>query len=151
MEWIVVLHVLSALLGLGPAYAFPLLLRHTDSAADMERALVTVTRLEIFPKLFGTLALVSGLVLFFLGSYGPFSQIWIVGSLLVYALIEAIIIGQLNPAAKKLRWILEQKAPGTGDVPPPGAPALFAKVRALHAWACALSVILIVLMVLKPQ
>lgn len=65
----------------------------------MGRALEQVTRLEMFPKVFGTLAVVSGAVLFWLGSYGPFLQAWIAGSLLLFIAVEVLVVGFLNPAA----------------------------------------------------
>ncbi|MFB9324716.1 DUF2269 family protein [Paenibacillus aurantiacus] len=152
MEWLVLLHVLSAMLGLGPAYAFPLMMRNHASAEQMKQTLDLVTRLEIFPKLFGTLAVVSGLLLFWVGSYGPFTQMWIIGSLAVYTVIEVIIIGFLQPAVKKWHQAFadSEQAAGTysGTV---SLSSLYARVRHLHLWACIVSLLLFALMVMKPQ
>lgn len=152
MEWLVLLHVISAVLGLGPAYAFPLLLKKVSTAYEMQRNLSVVTRMEIFPKIFGTLALLSGLALFWLGSYGPFKQIWIAGTLLVYVLIEILVIGLLNPTAAKLLAAIGKLDSGDREVQPPSELQMsYRRVRNYHVWSCALGLIIFAFMVLKPQ
>lgn len=151
LEWLVVIHVLAAVIGLGPAYAFPFLLSDTRSYAEMERGLRYVTRLEMFPKVAGTIAVLSGIALVIFGSYGAFMQIWIAGSLAVYILIEIIVIGLLNPAAKKLHSAIAAPVAAHGEEPPADVAGLYARVRSLHLWASALSIVIFVLMVLKPH
>lgn len=75
MEWIVLVHVLSATIGLGPAFAFPVMLRKEETVVEAIRMTDLVNRLEMFPKVFGTLAVVTGLLLFWLGSFGPLLSI----------------------------------------------------------------------------
>lgn len=151
MEWLVVIHVLAAVLGLGPAYAFPFLLRKTSSIQEMERNLGHVAHLEVFPKIFGTLAIVSGLALFFIGSYGSFAQIWILGTLIVYIMIEVLVIGFLNPTAKKLQSAiaaLKTKAKQEANTELDG---MYARVRNLHVWAGVLGLAIFILMTMKPH
>lgn len=151
MQWLVMLHVLSAVIGIGPTFAFPLLLRNTSSATEMAAALGNVAKLELFPKLFGTLAVLSGFALFWLGSYGSFMQIWIMGTLLLYIVIEVLIIGFLNPAAKKLHETIAAPDKQTSGSITPQAGTLYARVRSYHLWATVLSTVIIVLMILKPH
>ncbi|TMV48976.1 DUF2269 family protein [Paenibacillus mesophilus] len=151
MQWLVMLHVLSAVIGIGPTFAFPLLLRNTSSAAEMTTALGHVAKLELFPKLFGTLAVLSGFALFWLGSYGSFMQIWIIGTLLLYIVIEVLIIGFLNPTAKKLHEAVGSPDVQSGGGISPQAGAMYARVRSYHLWATVLSTVIIVLMILKPH
>ncbi|WP_182303631.1 DUF2269 family protein [Cohnella cholangitidis] len=151
MEWLVLLHVVSAVLGLGPAYAFPLLLNNAPTVHEMQRNLSVVTRMEIFPKIFGTLALLSGLALFWLGSYGPFMQIWIAGTLLVYALIEIVVIGLLNPTATKLLAAIGKLDSGEKEAQPASELQMsYSRVRNYHIWSCALGLIIFAFMVIKP-
>jgi hypothetical protein len=150
MEWLVVIHVLSAIIGLGPAYAFPFLLRNSVSVEEMERSLGHVSRLEMFPKIFGTLAVVSGLLLFWLGSYGPFLQLWIVGTLLLYVVIEILVVGFLNPAAKKLQASITSSEMKDLAQVPASVIAMYSRVRNLHLWASILSLFIFVLMILRP-
>lgn len=151
MEWLVLVHVLSAVLGLGPAYAFPFILRNTSSAQEMEKAVSLVARLEKFPKAFGTVAVVSGLLLFWLGSYGSIMQLWILGTLIVYVLIEVLIVGFLNPTARKLHASLQSADRTAGKELPSPIPQMYARVRNLHLWASVLSLFIFIFMILKPH
>jgi uncharacterized membrane protein SirB2 len=150
MKWLILLHVVSAILGIGPTLAFPMLLRAEPSVREMGRALEQVTRLEMFPKVFGTLAVVSGAVLFWLGSYGPFLQAWIAGSLLLFIAVEVLVVGFLNPAAKKLQSSLDASNDAAEEKAPSVISAMYAKVRNLHMWATILSMVIVILMVWKP-
>lgn len=149
MEWLVLLHVLSAILGLGPAYAFPLVMKKTKSGKEMLQFVEIVGRLEIFPKAFGTIAVLSGLVLFWVGSYGAWTQVWIIGTLVVYAVTEVLVIGFLNPAAKRLQEQLSSASADTA-AESPSLQSLYARVRNLHVWACALGLVIYGLMIMKP-
>lgn len=151
MVWLVIIHVLSAMLGLGPAYAFPWMLRRASTVEEMRRNLLQVAYLEVFPKVFGSLAVISGLVLFFIGPYGPFLQVWIAGSLVVYVGIEILVIGFLNPAVGKLLKFLNEPGTGTKEEPAANLTGLYSRVRNLHLWAGILSLLIFILMIAKPH
>ncbi|TDF97083.1 DUF2269 family protein [Paenibacillus piri] len=151
MKWFVLLHVLTAIIGLGPAFAFPFLLRRTESIEDMVRALHSVARLELFPKLFGTIAVLSGLLLLWIGTYGSWLQIWIVGTLFLYLIIEVLVVVFLNPTAKKLYDSLTSLDMKSLPELPHQAAAMYTRVRNLHLWASVLSLFIFALMILKPQ
>lgn len=150
MEWLVLVHVLSAVLGLGPAYAFPFMLNKKHSPSEMLRTLEMVGKLEMFPKVFGTIAVLSGLILFWLGSYGPWTQIWILGTLFVYAATEVLVIAGLNPQAKRLRSHLEGERPNTRQTVTSEETAMYVRVRNLHLWAGILGLMIFGLMIMKP-
>ncbi|AJY77499.1 hypothetical protein VN24_04410 [Paenibacillus beijingensis] len=150
LEWLVLLHVMTAVLGLGPAYAFPFILRDASFAPEMEKTLGLVARLEMFPKIFGTLAVVSGLVLFWIGSYGSFTQLWILGTLILYVIIEVLIVGFLNPTVSKLQASLQALDMTGNSELPAHVKQMYAKVRNLHLWASVLSLIIFIFMILKP-
>ncbi|RAP73370.1 DUF2269 family protein [Paenibacillus montanisoli] len=151
MVWLVVLHILSAILGLGPAYAFPWMLRKVSTVEEMKRNLLQVAYLEFFPKAFGTVAIISGLALFFIGSYGSFAHLWIIGSLAVYAAIEILVIGFLNPAASKLLKRINESGVVSSEEPAANLIGLYSRVRNLHLWAGILGLIIFVLMIAKPD
>ena len=151
MMWLIVVHVVSAVLALGPAFAFPWMLRPTTSAAEMESSLDLVDRLETFPKLFGTVAVLSGLALVFLGSYGSFAQMWIAGSLLLFIAVQALVIGWMGPAAKQLRRSLAETGGAVQREATAAACALYARVRRYHAAAGVLSLLILILMIVKPR
>lgn len=155
MKWLILIHVLAAILGFGPTFVFPLLLRNTSSLEEMKQNLRLVARLEMFPKIFGTLALVSGLVLFWLGSYGTFLQIWLLGTLLVFIVIEVLIVGFLSPTVKKLEASMANREAAAAsealEAPSPQLAGLYGRVRNLHAWATVLGTVILILMILKPR
>jgi uncharacterized membrane protein len=74
-------HVLSAIIGIGPTYAFLVVLRKNQSVQELRSSLKMGIILELFLKILGSLAVVTGLVLFFVGDYGQFTQLWLIGSL----------------------------------------------------------------------
>ena len=145
------IHVLSAILGLGPAYAFPFILRRTSSVDEMRRCLIQVATLETFPKIFGTIAVVSGLLLFFVGSYGSFAQIWILGALIAYVLIEVLIIGFVSPATQKLQQAMAGNNANPEQIASDVMERMYAHVRNLHAWAGIGSLVIFILMIVKPD
>ncbi len=151
MEWLVLLHVVSAVVGLGPAYAFPFILRRETSLAEVKRMTDLVGRLEIFPKIFGGLTLLSGLLLVWLGNYGSFFTLWIFAALTLFIAAEVVIIGLLTPAAKKLSALLMQLTAKGETNANPQALGLVSKVRTYHLTSCGIVLAIIALMVLKPM
>jgi len=152
MEWLIVVHVLAAVIGLGPAFAFPMLLKKTGSKQEMERNLRQVAQLETFPKIGGLVAVVSGLCIFFFGSYGSFMQIWVLGSLIMYILIEILIVGFLVPTVKRLHGAIAAAVSEGENGPLLGETTImYGRVRNYHLWASILSVVIFVLMVVRPH
>lgn len=150
MEWIVLLHVVSAVVGLGPAYAFPLILRKEKSLEEVKRMADLVTRLEILPKIFGGLTLLTGILLVWLGNYGTFFTLWIVAALILFIIAEVVIIGFLTPAAKKLAMTLTELTEQGESETNPISLDLLSKVRNYHITSCVIVLVIIALMVLKP-
>lgn len=147
---LIIIHILSAVLGLGPAYAFPFMLKSTNSLQAVKHSVALVARLEMFPKVFGTLAVLSGLLLIWLGSYGSILQIWLIGTLIIYAGLEVIVIGFLNPAAKILQAQLADLPHETDEPLPSLVARKYAHVRNLHTIVGAISLLIFILMIVKP-
>lgn len=150
MEWLVFLHVVAAVVGLGPAYAFPLILKKEKSLIEMKRMVDLVARLEILPKVFGGLTLLSGLLLVWLGNYGTFFTLWISGALVLFILAEVVIIGFLTPAAKKLSAALVELSDQGATETDEHALALLTKVRNYHITSCVMVLVILAFMVIKP-
>ncbi|WP_239617512.1 DUF2269 family protein [Cohnella mopanensis] len=103
-DWLnilVAIHVLSAIIGIGPTYFSHVLLRKGQTLGQLKSSLTFIPLLEKFPKILGSVAVLSGILLAWLGDYG-FKQLWIYGSLAVYVIIQIIVVGFMAPAAKKL-------------------------------------------------
>jgi hypothetical protein len=70
VKWLILAHVLSAIIGIGPTYAFLIIFRKNQSAPELKFSLKMGKILELFPKILGSLAVLTGLVLFFIGDMG---------------------------------------------------------------------------------
>jgi len=148
-EILVLVHVLSAIVGIGPTYASALLLRPGLSGGELQHNLRLSEKLSLFPKVGGTLAVLSGLALVFGGGYGPITQAWLLGSLALYVVIQALIVGFVAPREKQLAATFAG-SPGAalGD---PAREVLLRQIGGLHLVALLLGTVLFALMILKPR
>ncbi|MFC4456153.1 DUF2269 family protein [Deinococcus sonorensis] len=148
MHALVLLHVLASIIGIGPTFFMLVLYRRDQSAADLVASLKLIHALEYFPKIGGTLAVLSGLLLTFTGSYGPFTQLWLLGSLVLYITVQVVVIALLGPLTKRLSaWSASTSSSRlTTD-----ATSWLASAHRLTWVANGLAVLLVGLMVLKPR
>ena len=149
MAILVVIHVLSAVIGVGPTYFFPALLRPSLSPADLRGALATAQRLARYPQVGGPLAVASGIALVCLVDTHLFSQTWVAGSIALFVAVQVIIIAVAVPATKKLAaWAFH---PSNADAKAltPVAESLYRRVRTAHVVASVLGTGLFALMILQ--
>ncbi|MFI8576332.1 DUF2269 family protein [Rossellomorea aquimaris] len=104
MEWLILLHVLSAIIGVGPTFFAHVLTRPDKTIEQLKVTTELNKRLEYFPKIGGSIALLTGFILFYTGDYGSFAQLWILGSVLLYVFIQLIVIGFITPVSKKITF-----------------------------------------------
>ncbi len=151
MALLIVVHVLSATIGVGPTYFFPALLRPSLSPADLRGALTISQRLARFPQVGGPLAVVSGVALVCLVDTHLFSRIWVAGSIALFVAVQVVIIAFAVPATKKLAaWAFH---PSNADAKAltPVAEGLYRRLRTAHMVASVLGTGLFALMILKPS
>ncbi|MFC5532024.1 DUF2269 family protein [Cohnella yongneupensis] len=151
-DWLnvlVAIHVISAIVGIGPAFFSHVLLRKGQTLNQLRNSLQLVKKLELFPKILGSLAVVSGLLLAWLGDYG-FDQLWIYGSIALYVIIQIVVIGFMAPAGARAA---AQAFASTDDSEKPANDVLSAavsKVNAINYIATTLGIILFLFMFFKP-
>lgn len=151
MVYLVVIHVMSAIIGVGPTFFGHVLLRKNQSLEDLRFSLKIGHRLELFPKIGGTLALLTGILLVIIGNYGGFAQTWIIGSLVVYALIQLLVIGFIVPRQKKmLGWAFDEANLHKASLPDEQKKLLHT-TSTLYYVASLLGVLLFILMIVKPS
>jgi uncharacterized membrane protein len=150
MKWLVLIHVLSAIIGVGPTFALHIILRKNQSVPELRSAYKTASILELFPKTLGTLAVLSGLILFFVGSYGSFTQIWAIGSLILYIIIQIFVIGFASPVMARLKKWLADPASQSLQVLPEEQVNLHNKGLNYLNVASFLAIFLFLFMILKP-
>ncbi|RIW33990.1 DUF2269 family protein [Bacillus salacetis] len=151
MKFLILLHVLSAIIGVGPTFFAHVLVRKKQTAEHLRHSLKMSALLENFPKIGGSLAVITGLVLYFVGEYGAFTQVWLLGSLILYVLIQIIVIGFVTPQSNKLQEWLD--APENKDVAgelPEEAQELLNRMNSYFYFASALGITLFIFMILKP-
>lgn len=151
MEWLVTIHVLSAVLGIGPTYFGHILLRKKQSRDQLLESLSLFGLLNYFPKIGGTIAVVSGILLVALSGW-KFSDLWIFGSLVLYVLIQTVAVAMMGPVLKQLVQALnaavDQERDPAASV---GGLALLAKANRLYNTASIMGTALILLMIVKPM
>ncbi|MDF2724424.1 MAG: hypothetical protein K0Q59_4099 [Paenibacillus sp.] len=151
MGWLVTVHVLSAVLGIGPTYFGHILLRKKQQREQLLQSLSMFKLLNYFPKIGGTIAVVSGILLVALTGWN-FSDLWILVSLALYVVIQVVAVGMLGPVLNKLVQALN--AADGGESSPSGTDSkstLLAKANRLYNTASLLGIVLIVLMIIKPM
>jgi len=150
MKWLVLVHVLSAILGVGPAFFSHVLLKSHQNVDELRQSMRLFKRLELFPKVGGTLAVLTGLTLVLIGDYGKFMQLWIIGSLVLYIVIQVIIIGFIAPVANKLTaWLNDPSNLDTKSLPSEQQ-AYHRRANSLFWIVSTLGTILFAFMIMKP-
>ena len=149
LEWLVLLHVLSAIVGVGPTYFSHVLYRRRQSVAELKQSIRLNKRLDFFPVIGGGIAVLSGIALVALSPL-RFLDLWIVGSLILYILIQWIIIAWVLPEQKKLRESLERSALRDQDMLPAELQSRVAFINRRLFAATVLGLLLFMLMILKP-
>ncbi|MFC5699988.1 DUF2269 family protein [Cohnella faecalis] len=152
MEWLVAVHVISAIVGIGPTYFGHVLFRKRQRMEQLRQSLALFDLLNYFPKIGGSIAVVSGVALVGFSGW-EFADLWIWISLVLYVLIQIVAVGILGPVVGQLIHALnggdEQEA-GSAAVTNKAA-FLLAKANRLFNIVSFLGLVLIVLMIVKPM
>lgn len=145
MKWLVLVHVLSAIVGVGPVFFYLVLFRKRQTASELNVSVLLSSRLDFFPKVGGTIAVLSGIALAILGDYGTFMQLWLFGSLLLYVIIQIVVIGLIAPRVKKLQGLFTGSE---GEVSL--RDRLHGEIRKWFVVSCMLGTVLFIFMIAKP-
>jgi uncharacterized membrane protein len=147
---LVTIHVLAAVIGIGPTYFFPSLLRPSLPPSELRGALAIGARLARYPQVGGPVAVVSGIALVLATDTHLFAQKWIVGSILLFVAIQVVIVAVAVPATKKLAAWTSQPQNADANVLSQEAEADYRRLRVAHTAAAILGTMLFGLMILKP-
>lgn len=144
--FVVLIHVLSAILGLGPGFIMIYVVTKAQNMPELRQAYAIRNRLHIFVMIGGTLLLLTGLLM---GALNPilFRMGWYVCSLTLFLIALGFGPLILSPRSKPIKKLLEEY-PGH-EIPAEYflmAKSLFFYERIENV----LFVIIIIMMVLKP-
>ncbi|WNS75740.1 DUF2269 family protein [Bacillus sp. DTU_2020_1000418_1_SI_GHA_SEK_038] len=149
MKWLVLIHVLSAIIGVGPTYFGHIFLRKKQSIGELKQSLMLSKKLEYFPKIGGTIAVLTGIALVVLSSLS-FTELWILASILLYIGVQIVVVGFIAPVTKQLSaWLQDPTLPDHEPLPEPQS-AYLGKANRLYYVASGLGTLLFILMILKP-
>ncbi|WP_179281628.1 DUF2269 family protein [Paenibacillus sp. VTT E-133280] len=143
---VVVIHVIAAIVGIGPAFVLPILTSSAKTGSQLRFVFGMMKTINRFPKTGGITLIVTGILLMIIDKMG-LSVLWINLSLLFFIVIEVIIIGFVEPRLKKLTQLVMASE---GDEIPVGYNAAMNKIAPLEAAVHVLTIVIIILMVVKP-
>lgn len=145
-QWLVVIHVFSAILGMGPGFVLIYVVTSAKTMTELKHAYEIRRRLHIFVMVGGTLLLVSGLLM---GILKPalFYMGWYVTSLILFLIALAMGPLVLAPKAKPIKALL---ASHKGEEIPEEYERLARELFLYERITNVLFIIIIALMILKP-
>lgn len=145
-QLLVLIHVISAILGLGPGFIMTYILTKTDKIMELRHSYELRGRLHLIVMSGGILLLVTGLTM---GAINPylFRTGWYVLSLILYFVALAFGPLLLSPLTKQIRPLL---AGHSGEDIPDSYWPLAKKVYFYENIINGIFVVIIVLMMLKP-
>lgn len=149
MKWLVLIHIMSAIIGIGPTYFGHILFRKGQRVGELRRSLELFEILNFFPKIGGTIAVVSGLLLVWLGGW-EFVTFWIIGSLVLYIAIQAVAVGMLGKVTSELKKEIGDETLKADQELPSVSVVLLSKANHIFYVASALGILLFSFMILKP-
>lgn len=150
MSALILLHVLAAVIGVGPTFFSHVLMRKNQTVGELRQSMKLSKKLEFFPKIGGSLAVLSGLLLVILSDAYVFSDFWIWGSITLYILIQIVVIGVVAPRTKRIAdWLGSSDAASDAALPAEQA-VLLSRANGLLYIATILGALLFVFMFMKP-
>lgn len=143
---LVVIHVLSAILGLGPGFVMIYVVTRATNMTELKHAYLIRNRLHNFVIVGGTLLLLSGLAMGIITPY-LFRAGWYVTALILFLVALAFGPVMLSPRSKPIKELLKKhQGENIPDEYYPLARNLFFYERVENV----IFIIIILLMVLKP-
>jgi len=149
MKWLVLIHVMSAIIGVGPTYFGHVFFRKGQTVGDLKHSLRFGRLMEFFPKIGGTIAVLSGLLLLVLTDW-KFLSFWIVASIVLYVAIQVVVIAIVSPVTKRLFQWVQATAQSDQESLPAEQSSMLNKANYWYYAASTMGTLIFILMILKP-
>ena len=143
---LVLVHILSAIVGLGPGFILIFIVEKAETMAELRHAYMIRNRLHIFVMIGGSLLLLSGLAMGLMNHYLFFAG-WYVTSLMLFLIALGFGPLLLSPRSKPIKALLKSH---TDDNIPKEYYKLAEKLFFYERIENAIFLLIIILMVLKP-
>lgn len=105
--FLVIIHILSAIVGLGPGFVLTYMVMKATNMAELRHGYKLRKQIHIFVMIGGTLLLVTGILMGFINPY-LFKQGWYIVSLVLYLLALAASPLLLRKEAKPINQFLAE-------------------------------------------
>jgi uncharacterized membrane protein len=155
VPWILLVHVLGAIIAFGPVFSFPLIgaagarePMHSNFGLRLSKV---ISDRQVIPL--ALLQGITGLLLIWLAGWdltAPRGR-WLIAAIIMYVIAIANALWVTRP--KVIQLVDLTSGPRPADAPPgppPGAPALIATIQRAGMINTVLIVLIVVLMVVKP-
>ena len=143
---IVGIHVIAAVVGMGPAFAFPIISKIAKNKEQLILMHLLMEKIEKPVKIGSLTLLATGLIMGALNTY-LFTQAWYITSIILYFVAQIFVIGVSAKAMKQSNALLE--AAKTDEIPD-AVLALNKKSSSALNISSIIAVVMILLMSLKP-
>ncbi|MDF2790995.1 MAG: hypothetical protein K0S80_4097 [Neobacillus sp.] len=145
-QFIVVLHIFSAIMGMGPGFILTTVVKSGKNMTELRHSYAVRHKLHIFVMVGGTLVLITGLIMGFMNP-SLFRMGWYVISLVLF--LAALAIGPLvlSPRSKPVKALL---ASYKGEEIPEEYYRLSKILFRYEYLENAIFIVIIALMILKP-
>jgi len=145
-DLLVLVHVFSAILGLGPGFVMIYIVTKAKNMTELKHAYEIRNRIHIFVMVGGTLLLITGIWMGILQPY-LFKQIWFVGSLVLFLIALGAGPVVLSPRSKPIKQLLASEK---GEKIPAHYFQLAEKLFFFERITNIIFMVIIVLMITKP-
>lgn len=149
MSLLILIHAMAAVLGVGPTFFIHAFFRRRQNVGQLRHSLAFAGMLDLFPKIGGTIAVLTGIALVILSDW-TFAHLWITASLVLYVLIQIVAVGLAAPRIKRLaHWMADTKLEDSRELPSEQS-ALVARTNSLYWLTTVMGAALFILMFYKP-
>lgn len=145
-NFLLLIHVLAAIIGVGAAFAFPIIMSAFKNLSQLKFTLGIMKKLDLLPKVGGLILLITGLIMGFMNpTY--FTNVWFTGSLVLYIIIETLMIGIVD---RKLKPVVPIVMNAEGEEIPNEFEDFSKATAPIQMTVHGLALIIIILMTVKP-
>ncbi|MEH7392314.1 DUF2269 family protein [Bacillus sp. JJ1474] len=145
-EALVLIHVIAAVVGLGPAFIFSIISRFPKTKEQLLWTNDLLSKLEKPVKIGSITLFITGLVMGVLNTH-LFTAGWYIASIILYIVAQILVIGIAGKKSKKAAEILESFQ---GNDIPEEVTELNKKSDTALSLASIIAIVMIVLMSVKP-
>ena len=146
-EWILLVHILGAVIGLGSTFALPVIMKSPKTVAQAQFSFQIAGGVEKLAKIGSLSLLATGIILGILTPY-LFKETWYIASIVIYIAVQPIIAGILPKKMAAQVAILDSH--NDDDELPESYKVISKEMAPYNGIMHASAVVLIVLMTIKP-